>query len=76
MCLDVQEARHSDTRFNERKILQSLLLKKNIKSIADSTYSPSRFDLLNCETTENIKNNFLFFVYNIIDYTWTRQKIN
>ena len=52
MCLKVQEARQSDTRFNEKRSITKSLFERNIKSAADSIYSPNCFELLNCETTE------------------------
>ena len=56
MCLKVQEARQSDTRFNERRIITKSSFKRSMKSAAYSIYSPCRFDLLNCEATENDEN--------------------
>ena len=53
MCLKVQEARQSNTRFNERRNITKSSFERNMKSAADSTYSPNRLELLNCETTEN-----------------------
>ena len=55
MCLKVQEARQSDTRFNEKRNIIKSFFERNLKSAADSIYSPNRFGLLNCETTENDK---------------------
>ena len=60
MCLKVQEARHSDNRFNEKRNIPKFSFERNIKSAADSIYCPNRFELLNCETTENDKNNHPF----------------
>ena len=57
MCLKVQEARQSDTRFNERRNITKSLFGRNMKSAADSIYSLNRFELLNCETTENEEND-------------------
>ena len=56
MCLKVQEARQSDTRFNERKNITKSSFVRNVKSAAD-VYSPNRFEVLNCETTENDEND-------------------
>ena len=53
MCLKVQEARSPDTRFNERKNITKSSFEGNMKSAADSIYSPNRFEILNCETTKN-----------------------
>ena len=57
MCLKVQEARQSNTRFNERRNITKSSFERNMKSAADSTYSPNRLELLNCETTENDEND-------------------
>ena len=57
MCLKVQEARQSDTRFNKKRNIKKSSFERNIKSAADSIYSPNRFELLNCETTENDEND-------------------
>ena len=57
MCLKVQEARQSDTRFNERRNITNSSFKRNMKSAADSIYSANHFELVNCETTENDKND-------------------
>ena len=57
MCLKVQEARQSDTRFNERKNIIKSSFERNMKSAADSLCSPNCLELLNCETTENDKND-------------------
>ena len=43
MCLKVREARRSDTRFKERRNIKKLLFERNMKSAADSIYSPNRF---------------------------------
>ena len=53
MCLKVQEARRSNTRINERINITKSSFERNVKSAADSIYSPNRFELLNCGTTEN-----------------------
>ena len=60
MCLKVQEARQSDTRFNEKRNITKSSLERNIKSAADNIYCPNRFELLNCETKENDKNDHPF----------------
>ena len=57
MCLKVQEARQSDTRFNEKRNITKSSLERNMKSAADSIYFPSRFELINCETTKNDEND-------------------
>ena len=57
MCLKVQEARQSDTRFNERRNITKSSFERNMKSAAESIYPPNRFELLNCETTENDKSD-------------------
>ena len=57
MCLKVQEARLSDTRFNERGNITKSSFERNMRSAADSIYSPDCFELLNCETTENDEND-------------------
>ena len=57
MCLKVQEAKQSDTRFNEKKNITKSSFERNMKSVADNIYSPNRFELLNCETTENGEND-------------------
>ena len=57
MCLKVQEARQSDTRFNERRNITKFSFERNMRSAADSIDSPNRFELLNCETKENDENN-------------------
>ena len=57
MCLRVHEARRSGTRFNERKNITKSSFERNMKSAADSIYSPNCFELLNCETTGNDKNS-------------------
>ena len=53
MCLKVQEAGQSDTRFNKRRNITKSSFKRNMKSAEDSIYSSNRFELPNCETTEN-----------------------
>ena len=57
MYLEVQGARQSDARFNEMKNITKSSFERNIKSAADSIYSPNRFELLNCETTKNDEND-------------------
>ena len=57
MCLKVQEARQSDTRFNERRNITKFSFRRNMKSAADHIFYPNHFELLNCETTENDKND-------------------
>ena len=57
MCLKVQEARQSDTRFNERRNITKFSFERNMKSAAYSIYSANRFELLNCETMENDEND-------------------
>ena len=57
MCLKVREARQSDTRFTERRNITKSSFERNMKTEADSIYSPNRFELLNCETTENDEND-------------------
>ena len=57
MYLEVQEARQSDARFNKRKNITKSSFEGNMKSAADSIYSPNRFELLNCETTKNDEND-------------------
>ena len=56
MCLKVQEARRSDTRFNERRNIAKSFFERNVKSAADSILS-KHFELVHCETAENDKNN-------------------
>ena len=58
MCLKVQEARQSNTRFNEKTNIAKSSFER--KSAADITYSPNRFESLNCETTENDENDHAF----------------
>ena len=53
MCLKVQEARQSDTRFNEKRNITKSSFERIMNSAVDSIYSPNRFKLLNCETTES-----------------------
>ena len=55
MCLKVQEARQSSTRFNESRNITKSSFERNMKNAADSIYSQNRFELLICETTENGK---------------------
>ena len=57
MCLKVQDARQSDTRFSEKRNITKSSFERNLKNAADSIYSPNRFELLNCETTENDVND-------------------
>ena len=57
MCLKVQEARQSDTGFNERRNITKSSFERNMKNAADSIYSPNLFELLKCETTENDEND-------------------
>ena len=57
MCLQVQEARQSGTRFKERKNIIKSFFERNMKSAAASIYFPNHFELLNCETTENDEND-------------------
>ena len=57
MCLKVEETKRSDTRCNERKNILKSSFKRNMKSAANSIYSPNCFELLNCETTENDEDN-------------------
>ena len=57
MCLKVQEAKQLDTKFSERRNITKSSFQRNMKSAADSIYSPNRFELLNCETTENDEND-------------------
>ena len=57
MCLKVQDARQSDTRFSKKRNITKSSFERNLKSAADSIYSPNRFELLNCETTENDVND-------------------
>ena len=52
MFLKVWEARQLGTRFNERKNITNSSFKRNMKSAADSIYSPNRFELLNWEIWE------------------------
>ena len=74
MCLKVQEERRSGTRFNEKRNITNSSFERNMKSAADSIQSPNRFELLNCETTENDgddhpyhKDNFIVGI-NTINY--------
>ena len=60
MCLKVQEARQSDTRFNKKRNITKPSFERNMKSAADSIYYPNRFELRNCETTENDENAHLY----------------
>ena len=60
MYLKVQEARQSNTRFNEKTNIAKSPFERNMKSAADITYSPNRFESLNCETTENDENDHAF----------------
>ena len=57
MCLKVQEARQSDTRFKEKRNITKSLFERNMKSAADRIYSPNRFELIHCETTEFDEND-------------------
>ena len=57
MHLKVQEARQSDTTFNESKNITKSSFDRNMKSAVDSIYSPNRVELLNCEATENDEND-------------------
>ena len=57
MCLKVQETRQSSTRFNEKGNIIKPSFERNMESAADNIYSPNRVELLNCETTENDKND-------------------
>ena len=57
MFLKVQEARQSDSRFNERKNIIKSSFERNMKSAVDGICSPNCLELLNCETTENDKND-------------------
>ena len=59
MCLKVQEARRSNARFNKRRNITKSSLERNVKSEADSIYSPNHIELLNYETTENHENDHL-----------------
>ena len=63
MCLKVQEARQSDTRFNEKRNITKSSFERSMNSAADSIYSPNRFELLNCVTTENDENDHLYHKY-------------
>ena len=50
-----------------------------MKSAADNIYSPSLFELLNCETTENDENNQSYdkdtsIVYSDTKYTFSKHK--
>ena len=58
MCLKVQEARQSDTRFKEKRNITKSLFERNMKSAADRIYSPNRFELIHCETTEFDENDY------------------
>ena len=60
MCLKVQEARQSDSRFNEKTNIAKSSFERNMKSAADIIYSPNRFESLNCETTENDENDHAY----------------
>ena len=53
MCLKVQEAGQSDTRFNKRRNITKSSFERNMKSAEDSIYSSNRFELPNFETMEN-----------------------
>ena len=57
VCLKVQEARRSDTRFNENRNITKYYFERSVKSAADNIYSPSRFELLNFDITENDEND-------------------
>ena len=57
MCLKVQEAKQSGSRFNEKRNITESSFERNINSAAESIYSPNRFHLLNCVTTENDEND-------------------
>ena len=57
MCLKVQDARQSYTGFSKKRNITKSSFERNLKSAADSIYSPNRFELLNCETTENDVND-------------------
>ena len=63
MCLKVQEARQSDTMFTIRRNITKVFCERNMENAADVIYSPNRFELLNCETTENDENNHLYYKY-------------
>ena len=57
MHLNVQEARQSGIRFNEKRNITKSSFERNMKSVAESIYSPNRFKLLYCETTGNDENH-------------------
>ena len=57
MCLKVQKARQLDIKFNDRKNTTKSFFERNMKSAADSIYSPNRFELLNRDTMENDEND-------------------
>ena len=57
MYLKVQEARQSNTSYNEKRNIIKSSFKRNMKNAADNIYSPNRFEILNCETKENDEND-------------------
>ena len=60
MHLKFQEARQSDTTFTERRNISKHSFERNMNSAADRIYSANRFELLNCEATENNENDHLY----------------
>ena len=60
MHLNVQEARQSGIRFNEKRNITNSSFERNMKSVAESIYSPNRFKLLYCETTGNDENHHTY----------------
>ena len=57
MHLKAQNAKPSDTIFNKKKIIAKSTIHKYKKTAANQIYSPNRFELLHCETTENNNND-------------------
>ena len=53
MCLNVQETRRSDTRFNEKRNITKSSFKRNMKIAAGNIYLPNPFELLNTYLSRN-----------------------
>ena len=57
ICLKVQEARQSHSRFIKKRNIIKSSFERNMKVGADSIDCQNRLELLNCETTENDEND-------------------
>ena len=57
MHLKVQEARQSNTSLNEKRNIIKSSFERNMKNAADNIFSPSCFEILNCETKKNDEND-------------------